>query len=341
MSKENVENSKNEKKDEAQRSISSTDLETQFSGQIIDTISQSTFMTGLLVSGRVTSTPKVASNNISKKPTELQLYTHDNEEIFTADGTFKKPSHRENLVQSFEERTITTSQESFKENCVSKISQDFKKSSVKKICTPFQRLACTKKQIDNTRITSNCNKDNLKKETIKISLVPATNILMNDQNKNISPQQINFVAKDLDDIDDDFYSDDTSGFASNSGKSVNNPNDLSQKNGCSVSPISRIQAKHPNVNMYNIKENILAKSIKEDPIKDDFYDDSGDDFFDSINESEFLIKEVEESIENISKRKSLSSSISDQSTDIKKPHLEIKNYPIEDDFYDDDVDFNF
>uniref|UniRef100_A0A0K0FEJ7 DNA helicase n=1 Tax=Strongyloides venezuelensis TaxID=75913 RepID=A0A0K0FEJ7_STRVS len=347
ITKENFENNKNEKKDEAQRLISPTNFQSQLNGEIIDTVSQSTFMTGLLMSGRFTSTPKIASKNISKKLTEQHMFIQDDEEIFVEDGTLKKICHRESLVHSSEERMKTISQESLNENYVSKKIQEFKKSSVQNICTPFQKLTCIKKQIDNcnahdsNRIANNCNKDCCKQETIKISLVPSSNKLTNDQNKNISPQQVNFTGKDLDGIDDDFYSDDTSGFASNSGKSVKSSNDLSQKNRCSLSSIIEIQTRHSNVNMYNIKEEILAKGIKDDLIKDDFYDDSGDNFFDSINESVFLIKEVGESIENISKRKFDSSSITDQSTNIKKPHLEVNDDPIEDDFYDDDVDFKF
>uniref|UniRef100_A0A0K0EUQ9 Highly acidic protein n=1 Tax=Strongyloides venezuelensis TaxID=75913 RepID=A0A0K0EUQ9_STRVS len=111
-----------------------------------------------------------------------------------------------------------------------------------------------------------------------------------------------------------------------------------------------VQVEHSNLNMYSPKQTILAKDIKEDPIKDDFYDDFKDnfhddfedDFYDSINESGFSLEEVEEAIENTRKRKFDSSSITDQSIDIKKSHLELNNDQIEDDFYIDydDVDFN-
>uniref|UniRef100_A0A0N5BYD2 DNA helicase n=1 Tax=Strongyloides papillosus TaxID=174720 RepID=A0A0N5BYD2_STREA len=395
LPRENVGNNKNEEKDEVCGTISSADFQTQFSGKINETISQSTFMTDLLRSGRVTSTPKVSSGDIGKKASEIRLYTQDNEEIYAPNETLKEPCQRENLVHSFEERMTISSQESFKENYDTKKSQESKKSVVQNICTPFQKITCIRRQTDNTfeqdtnKITNNGNKGYYKPETIKVSHVPVTSKLANDQNKNISPQQVNSAAKNFDDIDDDFYNDDVSGFFGDSGKSVKNPSDLSQKNGCSVSAITGnkldnsdktvnplppiggksdalivnneavkdgdlsinkfnpsteingIQSKCSNVNMCNKKLTILAEGTKEDPIKDDFYDDFDDEFFDSINEIPMKEEEESECIENTRKRKSGSSSINDQSSDIKIPHLEINGDPIEDDFYDDDDDVNF
>uniref|UniRef100_A0A0K0FW39 DNA helicase n=1 Tax=Strongyloides venezuelensis TaxID=75913 RepID=A0A0K0FW39_STRVS len=391
MPKENAKNNKNGKKDESRRTISPADFQTQFSGEINETVSQSTFMTDLLKSGRVTSTPKTFSSDVGEEPGGIRLNTQDNNEVSAADETLRDPCQRENLVHSFEERMTISSQESFKENYGSKISQESKKSTIKNICTPFQKITCIRKQNDNTikqdtnKIKNVDSKDSYKLETIKVSHVLVTNKQENDQNKNNSPQQMNFVANDFDDIDDDFYNDDISGFVSDSGKSVKNPNDLSQNNGYSVSPITNsklvnndktlnpqpiigeknnvlvtsstsvtdrnlsnnklnpskevvgIEVKHSNVNMCNaIPQTFLVEGIKKDPINDDFYDDFEDDFFDNINENEFPKKEVEESIENTSKRKFNSCTTTDQSTDIKKPHLETNNDSIDDDFYDDD-----
>uniref|UniRef100_A0A0K0E2A7 DNA helicase n=1 Tax=Strongyloides stercoralis TaxID=6248 RepID=A0A0K0E2A7_STRER len=200
-----------------------------------------------------------------------------------------------------------------------------------------------------------------------------------DKNKNNSLQLVNSEKKCDDDIDDDFYDDDMSGFFCNSKEDVNskepskvcilNVRAIDDNKNCTINSstknmvektltvkgkdnvpdnknirTSAVKNKNvfidkPTVNLEtcNTKPIFQGKNEVRDSIKDDFYDDFDNDFFDSIDESKFINLNNEE--ENTRKRKSDFTSEKENTTNVKKSHVEISDNTIEDDFYNDDIDF--